>query len=240
MVVKEILVNNALLMPQAKTCSELLQIPIVSQSHSDFLLEFIGDGVIVHNKELNLRYCHSFLNTKFQQREQAQNQHLLKAFKTKNHTIHSILDVTAGWCRDSFILARNGYQLTAVEQSALLYCLNKTALELYQKEHTLNLNLQHANALDYLAETSQTFDAIYLDPMFPQHKNQAKNKKELQVLQSITQNTDMEAVFELALQKAKQRTVVKRPINASFLAHKKPDFQYLGKTIRFDVYQQFN
>lgn len=240
MIAKEIVVCDESLSDKALEYSHLLQLPIASAPHYDCYITLSNEGIYIHNTKLKLSYLHSFLSTKIQQRGIAQNQHLLKAFRNKQQSITTILDVTAGWCRDSFILASNGFNVTAVEQSPVVYCLNQYAVEQYLQVQSLNLTLHLSNALHFLQRLDKPFDAVYLDPMFPQHKNQAKNKKELQVLQSLTQNSDIDALFQLSLQKAGQRTVVKRPLHAEFLSNKKPDFQYLGKTIRFDVYQQFN
>lgn len=236
--VEEIIVSDLSLMPLAQECSLILHIPVVETVQASCYLEINSKGVRLHNTDLHLSYQHSFLNANMQQRGQTKNQHILRAFKSKKQPIQSILDATAGWCRDSFILASNGFTVTALEQSPLVYSLNKIALALHN--HPLEINLYFGNAMHFLTATNAVFDAIYLDPMFPQQRHRAKNKKELQILQNITKNNDINTLFEYSLQKAKQRTVVKRPIHAGYLGDLKPNFQYLGKTIRFDVYQQFN
>ncbi len=60
--------------------------------------------------------------------------------------------------------------------------------------------------------------------------------KEMQILQALTDNRDIETCFELALQKARKRVVVKRPARAAPISGTKPDLVYREKTIRFDVY----
>ncbi|MCP4283565.1 MAG: class I SAM-dependent methyltransferase, partial [Gammaproteobacteria bacterium] len=72
--------------------------------------------------------------------------------------------------------------------------------------------------------------------MFPTHKSSAKPAKEMQVLQALTDNVEIESCFDLALQKAHKRVVVKRPAKAATLTALKPDIVYREKTIRFDVY----
>ncbi|MCP4188549.1 MAG: class I SAM-dependent methyltransferase, partial [Gammaproteobacteria bacterium] len=72
--------------------------------------------------------------------------------------------------------------------------------------------------------------------MFPTHKSTAKPGKEMQLLQKLTNNLDIEACFELALLKADNRVVVKRPAKSRPFASRPADLTYREKTIRFDVY----
>ena len=50
---------------------------------------------------------------------------------------------------------------------------------------------------------------------FPAHKSTAKPAKEMQILQALTDNTDIESCFALALSKARKRVVVKRAARAA-------------------------
>ena len=72
--------------------------------------------------------------------------------------------------------------------------------------------------------------------MFPAHKSGAKPAKEMQILQALTDNSNIEACFELALARARKRVVVKRSAKAAPLGQHKPDLVQRAKTIRFDVY----
>ena len=99
------------------------------------------------------------------------------------------------------------------------------------------MELIHADGLEILHQ-GQSADCLYLDPMFPDHKSGAKPGKELQILQQLTENRNMDALFHQALQSSGQRVVVKRPLHAAPLENLKPDLQYREKTIRFDVYLQ--
>ena len=48
---------------------------------------------------------------------------------------------------------------------------------------------------------------------------------------------DAEELFQAALKKAKNRVVVKRPDDGTFITEaRKPDFTIEGKSVRFDVY----
>ena len=90
---------------------------------------------------------------------------------------------------------------------------------------------------DYLVDCEPgAYDCIYIDPMFPAHKSGARPGKELQILQLLTANQGIEAMFMKALDMDAQRVVVKRPVNAAVLADVRPSLSFREKTIRFDVY----
>ena len=186
-------------------------------------------------------YTHSFIDQRLQQRAAQKNQALIKACNNKKREFHRVLDLTAGWGRDSFILAWHGQQVTLVEQNPLLFhCLDyllKGARKHADNEVLQRLRLVHANALDFIGEAcAREYDCLYLDPMFPAHKSSAKPAKELQILQLLTENLSIETVFERALELAVRRVVVKRPLHAAPLNGQKADLVYREKTIRFDVY----
>jgi len=130
-----------------------------------------------------------------------------------------------------------------LEQNQLLntvvsHSLGIAGRQSHTRAATSRIQLIHANSSDFLRslDASNTFDCIYLDPMFPTHKSGAKPGKEMQILQKLTDNVDIDACFELSLEKALNRVVVKRPAKSPNMADKKPDMTYREKTIRFDVY----
>ncbi len=239
MLPQEVICLSDDMLEHARQCSAFLSIPLHSKATRACYLCFDKQRISIIHKENKQRtvFTHSFDNHTIKRRVQTQNQHLLKAFKDKKYPISHILDVTAGWCRDSFILAQNQYTVTAIEQSPLVYYLTRFSLNKYAKNQPLSLHLFHNNALNYLTRLCVMPHAIYLDPMFPDSKHQAKNKKDIQVLQSVTHNIDMDKLFQYSLNTATRRVVVKRPLHSPFLCQKKPCFQFKGKTIRFDVYQ---
>jgi 16S rRNA (guanine1516-N2)-methyltransferase len=186
-------------------------------------------------------YSHSFTNPALIRRALQKNQALLKACNNKNKQIESVWDLTAGWGKDSFILASQGQKVSMVEQNQLLAsCLNYL-LYIMQKEQVgkslQKMEIYHQNSLEFLIHHRQlAADCLYLDPMFPAHKSSAKPSSDLQLLQLLTENQDIEALFENALEVARHRVVVKRPLHAPTLNSIKPDIVYKEKTIRFDVY----
>lgn len=186
-------------------------------------------------------YTHSFTQPRLVKRAKQKNQALLKACNNKKQTLHRVLDLTAGWGKDSFILACHGQQVNMIEQNNLIAaCLNylveiaglEQPDDCYQR-----MEVFHRNSLQYLQQNPTiNADCVYLDPMFPAHKSSAKPSKDLQLLQMLTDNQDMELLFAKALECARHRVVVKRPLHAPTLNDIKPDIVYREKTIRFDVY----
>lgn len=209
-----------------------------TQSSLDITINDFGVDII---DAQGLKFSHSFINGPYPRRAQQSNQLLLKACQNKQRNIHSILDLTAGWGVDSFVLANHGHQVHMIEQNPLLWAIvarSMTVLQDNSPELAARLSSQLSDAAGYLQSipSEKSYDCIYIDPMFPAHKSSAKPGKELQILQSLTDNSDIEVCFELALHKAVKRVVVKRPAKATNLDGQKPDLVYREKTIRFDVY----
>ena len=207
--------------------------------------ELLNDGLIIKLQQQpdNIRYKHSYNEPSFFKRAQQSNQALLKACNNKPRNIKTLLDLTGGWGMDSFILACHGHSVTCIEQNELVhqvsaYSLN-CAKEIKSSARAANrITLIQSDSTEYLQNhgDSGNFDCIYLDPMFPEHKSSAKSAKSLQILQKLTHNQDIEMCFELALQKARKRVVVKRPAKSAPISDLGPDLVYREKTIRFDVY----
>lgn len=209
----------------------------------DLEIETDETGVGIRLAQPALYFHHSFVSGPLARRARQSNQALLKACNNKSRNIRSVLDLTAGWGADSLSLACHGQQLTLLEQNALVFALLDCSLECLAKsppgaELARRMQLENSEASAYLhaLDKTQEFDCIYLDPMFPLHKSSAKPAKEMQILQALTSNKEIESSFDLALQKARKRVVVKRPARAANLTPGKPDIVYREKTIRFDVY----
>lgn len=199
-------------------------------------------GVCIHWPQENIRFQHSFVEGDLVRRAKQSNQGILKACSNRKKNVSRILDLTGGWGQDSLILASHDKQVTLIEKHEVVFEVVEHSLRVLkekQPESRLldNLNLVCSNAVDYLEQTyTAEFDCIYLDPMFPSHKSGAKPSKSLQLLQQLTNNEDIDSTFELALRKAGNRVVVKRPLKAPTLSTLEPDLCIREKTIRFDIY----
>ena len=216
----------------------------------------IDQDILLHIDDEQIQFCselnsqkacssHSFQDSKLIRRAAQKNQSLIKACNNKKNEIKTIIDLTAGWGKDSFVLATHCQQVVMLEQHPLvshtLDYLLKTGSSNSEEERFNRLSVKHANSFEYLSNMENLLaDCLYMDPMFPDHKSGAKPSKDLQILQLLTDNQDIEALFELALTRAKYRVVVKRPLHAPTINSKKPDITYKEKTIRFDIYLTFN
>ena len=207
----------------------------------EFSLRADASGVEVASIAPALRFHHSFICGAVARRATQTSQLLLKACNNKQRSIHRILDVTAGWGIDSFVLASHGREVTLLEQNEMLFAVVACSLKILAadaKEVADRMRIVNVDANRFLQtlDDANGYDCIYLDPMFDAHKSGAKPAKEMQLLQAITSNVDIEACFESALSKAGKRVVVKRSAKAEALCGLKPDLSYRSKTVRFDIY----
>lgn len=156
----------------------------------------------------------------------------------------SVLDATAGLCRDALSLAALGAQVLAVERHPWLAAMHRHEW----------LRLQQADAVDQ--ELSQALrrlhcaagdarecmqhhacDVIYLDPMYPKARRHALGGLQMQYLDVLLGTQDDPAsLLATALQHARQRVVVKRPRRATPIDGPPPSLQMSGKQTHFDIY----
>ncbi len=229
--------------------SKELSLPILNSSpkQENTIILLIGqnDISIKYNKYKPLRV--DFLNKEMLYRlKNLHNtrQNIGKAIGCKNNYHPTILDATAGMGTDAFILAALGAKVTMAERNPIIHILLKNGLERANQnpkiaEIASNLKLIHTDSENYLQNTNDYYDVIYLDPMFPEQNKTALSKKEMEIFKVITQENNKQKddlILEIALKKAKQRVVVKRPLKGPYLENKKPTSQIEGKSSRFDIY----
>ena len=181
----------------------------------------------------------------------------------------TVIDATAGFGHDSLILASTGAQVIMLEHQPLIALL---LLAEQQRMSTLpnwqklmrRLQIINTDALSYFesidftdssngltANSHQTIDVVYLDPMFPEDSYQdsktgkgAKVGKHMQALHQLASPPTSEEELQLlqsaqaiVSQNASQgRVVVKRPQLAPLLAHQQPSESWHNEAIRFDGY----
>src|SRR5207244_630604 len=140
----------------------------------------------------------------------------------------TLIDATAGWGRDSFILASLGFQVTMLERSPIVYALLKDGLRRAREDVMIlnvidRLTLINTDAINWM--TSHQATIVYLDPMFPPRQKAASVKKEMVILQDLLgKDEDAERLFEAALACANERIVVKRPKLAGNIVKRAPNF----------------
>ncbi|MDO4434941.1 MAG: class I SAM-dependent methyltransferase [Cardiobacteriaceae bacterium] len=223
---------------------------LTSPPEQDFYLTYEHGGYILREGakrfgELSIDFHEAYY------RARGGTEYLPKALKGLK--MMSVLDVTAGWGRDSWLLAYRGFQVTMVERNPYLGFLLQQAVQTAQASNSIGtvaarLSFIATDALTYLNEyLAKRFDnllwgAIYLDPMYPERKKQAMVKKPMQVLQALLgeagDGEDLLACARLAIAAGLcERVVVKRPQTAPHLSVDKPDYSIDAPNTRFDVYR---
>lgn len=176
------------------------------------------------------------------------NQGIAKAVGLNRHEPMHVLDATAGFGKDAFLLASLGCRLTMLEASPLVYCLLADA---FRRVATLGsdevqticrrMQLQHARAEDCFERIKHSAeekpDVIYLDPMFPPRHKSASVKKDMTLLQEVLeQETEPDELIDQALQCDVKRVVLKRPGSGPAKNDRRADFIVPGKTAHFAVF----
>jgi 16S rRNA (guanine1516-N2)-methyltransferase len=206
---------------------------------------FIKDNVLflksnIHNEWLP--FSINFSNNELIRRIHQKNQEIIKAVGIKNGYRPKILDTTAGLGRDSFILASLGCKVTMLERNPTIYLLLNNALENAKsnqstKEIAKNLSLENIDSIEYLKNPKNTFDIIYIDPMFPKTNKSRLVKKDMQIFREIVgDDIDSGNLFNTALKQNAKRIIVKRMRKSEYLLGKKPSFEIIGNITRFDIY----
>ncbi len=148
-----------------------------------------------------------------------------------------IFDATAGWGRDAAMLASFGATVVMIERQPVMAALLTDGIHRLAHDSKLNLSLLCDDAKHYLQQLAvKDFpDVIYIDPMHPTRQKSALVKKDMQILQQlIGADNDVEALIQLAIQRTKQRVVVKWPQKLAPVLT--PNASITGKTVRFDIY----
>ena len=145
----------------------------------------------------------------------------------------TILDAFGGWGIDGMALSALGCEVTILEVNPLICTMARHLAQ----ELGSNAKVVCAGAEQYLHSSTEIFDVIYFDPMFPIHPKKAKPMRRMQVLEVLAwKDTDLDRVFELAKHRSRDRIVVKRRRTA-LPQQRSIDWSVLGKTVCFDVYR---
>lgn len=177
------------------------------------------------------------------------NQLIAKAVGIKKGKQPTILDATAGFAQDAFVFACLGSTVTLVERSPVIAALLEDGIKRAQSHAEIGtmmrerMHLVHADAINYMDGLQEKMlpDVIFLDPMYPERNASALVKKEMRVFRDIVgKDTDANALLPMAIKKAKNRVVVKRPDYAKWLNDLKPSIEMKSKKHRFDIYFTFN
>jgi 16S rRNA (guanine1516-N2)-methyltransferase len=227
-----------------------LHLPVVSENtnHHDYLLIVTPDyiGLKKTGMKSNPLYI-DFLSEKMRQRlKQAtvRKEMLARALGLKSTVSKYIVDATTGLARDSFILAKLGCKVTALERSPIIYILIKDGIQRAAKNSEYagimqRLCLINTDSIQWLSAPNikQQPEIVYLDPMFPERQKSALSKQDMRIFHEVVGNDlDASALLKAALACATERVVVKRPRLAPPIANLKPAFSMEGSSNRFDIY----
>ncbi len=156
-----------------------------------------------------------------------------------------VLDATAGFGTDSYMLAFLGCEVTMVERSpavSILLADGWRRLKQAASAVAARMTIVQEDALIYLQRILERgvtqFDVVYLDPIYPREDGSALNKRKMRVLRNIVgDDFDASALLTKAL-KVARRVVVKRSRHADFMGNVPPSLQFLarGGSTRYDVY----
>lgn len=166
---------------------------------------------------------------------------LLRAVGAKPGHLPSIIDATAGFGTDAFLLASVGCNVTLIEKDSLIAALLLDGIRRWQLAEAVNIKLYVGQAETLIPTlANETFpEVIYLDPMFPTRQKTAAVKKPMAFLQrwlTHDDNVNYEiTLLELAKTFAKKRIVIKRPMKAPYLANIKPNGAINTKHHRYDI-----
>ncbi len=226
--------------PQLQALSARTGIPVLNKASEGFCLCLRGDGALELYSLLNpkQKIQVDFTSGEFQHRikTSGKQQPLAKAIGVAKG-LTKVLDVTGGLGGDAMILASLGCQMTICERHPVIALLLENGLEMARVslDFASNVELKTVDALTYLNELKENPQVIYLDPMYPAKDKSALPRKEMQILEELVgADHDQTELFTLALKKASDRVVVKRPRAAP--AFGTPTHSFEGTTTRYDMY----
>lgn len=174
---------------------------------------------------------------------------IAKAVGLRGGKSPTVIDTTAGLGVDAFVLASLGCRVTLLERVPAICALLKDGLGRSRRiaaeqdgklvDILKRMELIEDDSAEYLNRLAELDfpDVIYLDPMFPERKKSAAVKKEMQIFHKLVgADGDADRLFEIALARARNRVVVKRPRIAPAMTGREPSHVIEGKRNRYDVY----
>ena len=238
-----IITKDAKYLPRAQALSRKLGIPFFDEKTQKRFFLCVDERLSLEVNDgekagsLSIDYSSGAINF----RRLSGKQLLLKAVGGSGK---NVLDSTAGLGRDAFILASFGCKVRAIEKSPIIGELVLDALARCQSDERLKkisgrLEFFVGESLGFIKTLAvNSFDTLYIDPMYPEKKKTALPKKEMIVLQKFfgtePEEVNLQEIFEEGAKKFR-RIVVKRPIKGPEL-FPGVKVKFRGSTTRFDVY----
>ncbi len=172
---------------------------------------------------------------------------LRDALGAKRGEVLKIVDGTAGLGADAFMMALWGHEVLAFEKNPLLAFLLSAAIESF-----LNSDAEEKPHLKCVAdafacsklEIDPLVDVLYLDPIYPEKKKVALNKKELRIVKKLVgpaelSDDELTVLILECLPSVRRRVVVKRPSWSPRLEFAGNAVRSVeGKSTRFDIFDR--
>lgn len=231
----------------AETLAHKLSLPFCELNTQHIQLVITQHHIEIRAPELGKPILIDFEEGKNAHRRQfggGRGQPLAKAIGLKKGANPTVIDVTAGFGRDAFVLANLGCKVALIERNPLIAVLLDDALQRASNNSDIaevitRMSLINHDATTYLNTLEKTHypDVIYIDPMYPSRDKSALVKKDMRLLHQLAgPDTDSEQLLTAARATALKRVVVKRPKSAPFVGNQKPTTSIESKNTRYDVY----
>jgi 16S rRNA (guanine1516-N2)-methyltransferase len=218
------------------------EIPVESKNKLCHLCDYLffeDDKLQFHSGESGIMsFSFEELLTYHQKSQYSFNKEpLFKSLGIKGQNEEKIIwDLTCGTGKDALLIYHFRKQITCFERNPVVYLLLKDALRRFPIDMQLYFGNPQTMNLDDLPKP----DVIYFDPMYPEKKKKsALPRKEMVIFKEIVgDDEDAQEVFKWAMTKARERVVVKRPLEALCIKEN-PTASYKGKSTRYDMYKVF-
>ncbi len=239
--------ENESLEERAHSLAGQLGLEYSALNNKDTQLVITADKIEIRSPELGNPIYIDFEAGKNAHRRQfggGRGQPLAKAIGLKKGAMPSVIDATAGFGRDAFVLANLGCHITLIERQPLIATLLEDGLHRAKSNNEISdvitlMQLIKSDASSYLSELSNNLwpDVIYMDPMYPSRDKSALVKKDMRLLHQLSgPDMDSEQLLTIAKKRAKKRVVVKRPKSAPWIGNQKPNTHTESKNTRYDIY----
>ena len=250
-------IDSATILQKATEMAKKLNLPFcncIDNCSTELILTYTDKGLQLLHSPINRKKLISLLAVDFvhgkngyrHEKNCTTNQPLARAVGIKPGVRPTILDATAGLGADAFVLASLGCTVTMIERSPLIAAILKDGMDRALKHKRTEeiiknrMRLHCGDTIKLLRTMQETFQTIYLDPMYPHKSGSALNKQAMRTIRNLVgDDTDAGLLLDIALTKALKRVVVKRPKNASLLSESTPSHTITMKNGRFDVYLTF-
>ncbi|HEY6600134.1 MAG TPA: class I SAM-dependent methyltransferase [Pseudomonadales bacterium] len=149
-----------------------------------------------------------------------------------------VLDAMAGFGLDGITLAALGCDVVMIERDPQLFALLEDGLARARLELDLSgrVECREGDVNDVFDRGGDTFDTVYLDPMFAPREKNALPRRSAQLLALLADPPDdLAQMLAHARGVARLRVVLKRRRHDTTLGD--PDWRILGRSVRFDVYR---